>query len=195
MENISFEEVFNFIDKAPIPQVKAEYKFKNKNQKRKLAMGVVDFILRYGQYDLVNPIIGKFKHKIYFAPHPDALQRLLEKEAFIEYALHFITQKQNENVDIRTFDSSKFKTIAIINTIIKRADGFYNTKDGINYYKKRKTKKYNNAILILKLNIIEDKGMFRVAGFMPNRTDSFIASKKATASGISTPEAMITGNP
>jgi len=46
MKNITFDEVFHFIDKTPLPKVKAAYIYKN--EKRKLVLGVMDFIFTYG---------------------------------------------------------------------------------------------------------------------------------------------------
>ncbi len=167
------EEISTFIEKPIIPLTKAKYVYHDNQDKRHLVEGALFLSVNFFRFSADNPVMGRFGHKVFFKPHPKAFDRLMAHEAYIEYALHFVSSQQ-EDKDVRIFDVSKFKALHSLEELITQADGFYNAPDGVNYYKKMFDGRRSHCVLIMKLSGVGEPGLFRVAGMMPNRKEDYI---------------------
>ena len=101
----------------------------------------------------------------------------------MEYALHFTSSAKGNDVDNRGFDSSKIKFLDHMDSLIKSAEGFYQTPDGVNYYIRNPINR-KFSILVSKENSIKSQVLYRVAGLMPGRKMGYIKKKQQPSNKV-----------
>jgi hypothetical protein len=167
------------LDRDPIGTEKAKYRWLDDTERKKYINGVERFLEKYGQYTEANPLIGKFGHKITFAPDERAFGRgLNEKDAWIEYAAHSLSGKRGVS-HVRHFDSSKVKNLNGIEAILRDADGYVNVGDQIKYYKMVSEEKRGHGVIILEVKKRGDKfeiseDCLRYVTHLPNKNKKYI---------------------
>ena len=186
--SIKHQTLETFVDRKPAKlseeyQDKSNYIFANNYLKQETISAALKFWDIFGSYGHNNPIIGKFGHSIYFSPDSRSIQRLGDfNNAFAEYALHSVTQKEHD-FNTRTADLSKIRFISSLMDVIKNADGWYSRDGKINYVKMVKGKR--GSAIILELN--KDGGMesYRYVTQLPNHTIKNTLDVSPVASSIS----------
>ena len=131
-----------------------------------------------------NPIISSFGDKVYFEPDQRLLERETPDNAFIKYAIHFITGK-SQKTGFRSFDKSKHRNFDLIIKTIKRSETKLYTKNSkdeetINYIMKTEGR-YNSIVVGQVEKIIDKVEYIRIIAFLPDQRDTTITNKIASA--------------
>jgi hypothetical protein len=165
------KEIGEFIDLEPKNNNKAKYEI-SKDDREKAEEAVQWFIDNTAKYTKENPLESSVGDKLHFEPNKKALERLGDvKKAYIENALHFITQKKGDNLELRHLARNKLEALKKIIEAAEFPDKRCKADNGdLVYFKTIEDNKQKDLTLILhfdessKLNKLD---AYRVASGMP----------------------------
>ena len=130
----SQQEIEKFIDSDPLGNEKAKYCYKDQVRKHEIIDATHEFLRKFSRHTRINPLIGKFGHKIYFSPDKRAIERLGLERSWIEYGLHSVTRR-DPMLNCHEIHRSKITNLGNIEIIIHDADGMFQLPDRLYYYK------------------------------------------------------------
>jgi hypothetical protein len=167
---VSEAEVSEFIDLKSINNNKSAYEIGTAEREQAIK-AIKWFVNNTAQYTKEHPLISSMGDKIHFQPNIKSSNRISKKQAYIENALHFITQRKNGDKDIRFLAQNKLDVFDNIVEAVKNPDKRYKDNAGnLIYFKTLKNNKRKDYTIILHVDRegkVKDILTYRTTSGMP----------------------------